>query len=61
MRLSVWLIEFIKLLGGKRLHPLKSLTGVPASLRPRKQRVGLAHEPIGNEADPFLCGPVEDV
>jgi len=24
MRLSVWLIEFIKLVGGKRLHPLNA-------------------------------------
>jgi hypothetical protein len=24
MRLSVWLIEFIKLLGGRRLHPLNA-------------------------------------
>ena len=39
----------------------KGLTGVPPPLWPRKQRVGLAHEPIGNEADPFLCGPVEHV
>ena len=39
----------------------KGLTGVPPPLWSRKQRVGLAHEPIGNEADPFLCGPVEHV
>ena len=28
-------------------------------LRAGKQRVGLAHDPIGNEADPLLRGPVE--
>ena len=39
----------------------KGLTGVPPPLWPRKQRVGLAHEPIGNEADPLLRGRVEVV
>ena len=35
--------------------------GVSPPLWSRKQRVGLAHVPIGNEADPFLCGHVERV
>src|SRR5262249_55418664 len=30
-------------------------------LRPRKQRVSLAHKPIGNEADPLLRSHVEAV
>jgi hypothetical protein len=28
-------------------------------LRPRKQCVGLAHQPVGNEADPLLRGHIE--
>ena len=31
----------------------------PRNYGPRKQRVALAHDPIGNEADPLLRGRVE--
>jgi len=44
-----------------RRSAAKSLQGPPAPLRTRKQRVGLAHEPVSNEADPLLRGIVEVV
>jgi hypothetical protein len=28
-------------------------------LRPRKEGIGLTHQPVGDEADPLLHGPVE--
>jgi hypothetical protein len=32
---------------------------LPNDLWSRKQNVGLAHQPIGHEADPLLCSPIE--
>src|SRR5262245_6802813 len=49
---GLWCVAALATAGGQ------IIIGVPP-LRPRKQSAGLAHQPVGNEADPLLRGRVE--